>query len=1109
MDAYSQLLERLEQFIRRYYKNQLIKGALYSIAYLGTYFIAVNVLVYFGHFNEAVRAVLFFGTLAFFIYILGRFVGRPIAGLLKLGKRLSHRGAAEIIGAHFADVEDRLINILELRDQAAQNELALASVAQKAESMRLIPFQTAIDFRSNRTYLRYALAPITVFALLWFTGNRAIFTEGTPQLIAYQKPFVPEAPFHFIAPASWEVLQGSDVEIAVELEGDVLPAEVQLHLGDVSLPMQDRGEGRFTYLIRKVQASQSLYFEGGGFRSDVSQLEVLPKPTLQGFEIELDYPAYTGRTDEVQSATGDLVIPAGTSVRWVFQSRHTDEIIWRGIPEPIHRLRTANGSAALELRFTESMSYVLKTLNDRVQNPDSSFYSIRVIPDAYPVIEVEKSTDSIRVDQLYFRGEARDDYGLTRLELAYRTAPDQPFERELINLNTTRGRGDFFHFWDLESLELEPGAHLEYFFEVWDNDGVRGPKSSRTPLSSYRLPTREALREEADASARATESQMTATLEMARDIQQKIKALQQKMRTGEPMSWEDRRQLEDLLKMQQQLQQQVQQLNEQNKQSNLRKEQLGEEAQRILEKQRQLEQLMDQMMTDEMKELMKEMQEMLESLDTEEMRERLDQLEKSNENLERELDRNLELFKQMELEQKLENAQRDLESLKKEQEELRKEVENGQKSPEEASDAQEKLEEKLEELQKDLEEMREKNRELESPHSMPDTQDLEKEIGDKMDEASEELQRGKPQKGAQKQQQAEEKMDELGDKLDQMQQSMSMESQSENMEDLRQLLDNLVILSLDQEDLMVAFEGTDAQDPRFVDLTRNQYELADLADHIGDSLFALSKRVMQIEPIITREMAAISGHMEQTVALLAERKKSNALSRQQFVMTSANNLALLLSEALEQMQQQMASMMQGQQSCQKPGSGKPSMSEMMKMQQQMLNEMEQMKGQKPGSKPGDKNDGKGKPGGKMSEEFGRMAAKQAALREQLRKMAEEMGEGGSAPGGLGDALQKMEEVERDVLNKDITEETLKRQQEILTRLLEAEQAERERERDNKRESRTGDDSLERANRAYEAYQRMKSKEADLLRSVPPGLTPFYKNLADEYFRRVVTPDSQP
>ncbi len=54
MDAYSQLLERLEQFIRRYYKNQLIKGALYSVAYLGSYFIAVNVLVYFGHFNEAV-----------------------------------------------------------------------------------------------------------------------------------------------------------------------------------------------------------------------------------------------------------------------------------------------------------------------------------------------------------------------------------------------------------------------------------------------------------------------------------------------------------------------------------------------------------------------------------------------------------------------------------------------------------------------------------------------------------------------------------------------------------------------------------------------------------------------------------------------------------------------------------------------------------------------------------------------------------------------------------------------------------------------------------------------------------------------------------------------
>lgn len=1109
MDAYSQLLVRLEQFIRRYYKNQLIKGALYSVAYLGTYYIAVTVLVYFGHFNEAIRTVLFFGTLAFLAYVLGRFVGLPIAGLMRLGKTLTHRKAAEIIGSHFSNVEDRLINILELREQAGSSELALAAIAQKAEQLRPVPFQSAIDFRKNVKYLRYALAPLAVFALMWFSGNREIFTEGTPQLIAYQTAFVPEAPFQFDAPGRWEVLQGADVQMQVQLRGDALPDAVMMHLGDAEIPMQSQGSGLFSYTVRKAQASQPVFFEGGGFRSDASELVVLPKPILQGLEIELDYPAYTGRGDEVQTASGDLVIPVGTVARWKFQSRHTDEIIWRGDAAGEHRLRTSSGAAQFQLRCMQSISYVIKTRNEQVQNPDSSRYSIRVVPDAYPLIEVDQSADSIHVDQLYFRGEARDDYGLTKLELAYRTAPEQPFVRQAIDLNATRGRGDFFHYWDVSQLQLDPGAQLTYFFEVWDNDGIHGAKSTRTPLQSYRLPTREALREQADQAASATQSQMTATLDLARDVQKKIAELQQRMRSGEPLRWEDRRQMEELMKLQQQLQQQLQQLNEQNKQTNDRREQMGEEAQRILEKQQQLEQLMDQMMTDEMKELMREMQELMEQMDSEEMREKLEKMEQSNENLERELDRNLELFKQMELEQKLDRAQRDLESLKQEQEQLRKEVETGEKSPEEAAEKQAELEAKMEQLQQDLEEMREKNQELETPHSMPNTDDLEQQIQEDMNEAGDQLQQGKQKKGAQKQQEAEQKMDELGDQLDKMQQSMSMESQSENMEDLRQLLDNLVILSLDQEEIIVSFEGTDPQDPKFVDLTRSQFDLVDLANHISDSLYALSKRVMQIEPIVTREMGAIQNHLSETVELLADRKKGQALSRQQFVMTSANNLALLLSEALEQMQQQMASMMQGQQSCQKPGSGKPSMSEMMKMQQDMLNKMEEMKGKKPGSKPGEQNQGQGERGGKMSEEFGRMAAKQAALREQLRKLAEEMGDGASTPGGLGDAIQKMEEVERDVLNQNITDETLKRQQEILTRLLEADEAERERERDEKRESKTGNSNLERANRAYEEYQRMKSKEADLLRTIPPGLAPFYKDLADEYFRRVVTPSNQP
>ena len=71
---------------------------------------------------------------------------------------------------------------------------------------------------------------------------------------------------------------------------------------------------------------------------------------------------------------------------------------------------------------------------------------------------------------------------------------------------------------------------------------------------------------------------------------------------------------------------------------------------------------------------------------------------------------------------------------------------------------------------------------------------------------------------------------------------------------------------------------------------------------------------------------------------------------QQYVMTSFNNLALLLDEALQQMQQQQAQKQPGSGNCEKPGgSGNPSPSpkagDMKKMQQALGKKLEQMKEQ--------------------------------------------------------------------------------------------------------------------------------------------------------------------
>jgi hypothetical protein len=290
-------------------------------------------------------------------------------------------------------------------------------------------------------------------------------------------------------------------------------------------------------------------------------------------------------------------------------------------------------------------------------------------------------------------------------------------------------------------------------------------------------------------------------------------------------------------------------------------------------------------------------------------------------------------------------------------------------------------------------------------------------------------------------------------------------------------------------------------DPKYVELGQRQKKLEDDSKMVEDSLFALSKRVVQIESIVNEEIGKINQNIEKAIADIGERMTANATTRQQYVMTSYNNLALLLDEALQQMQMQMANQMPGKGNCENPGgqgSGK-SGDKMSKLQEQMGKKLEEMqKALEKGNQNGGRKPGMGNQG--MSKEIAKMAAEQAAIRREIEKMAQKLNEQGKGEGkGLEEIAEQMEENEKDLVNEDITRETLRRQQDILTRLLESEKAEREREYDNKRES-NSPNSYEKSNpEEYLEYNRRKAREVELLRTVPPDLKPYYKDRVNDYF----------
>ncbi|MDH5603542.1 MAG: hypothetical protein OEY51_06375, partial [Cyclobacteriaceae bacterium] len=298
---------------------------------------------------------------------------------------------------------------------------------------------------------------------------------------------------------------------------------------------------------------------------------------------------------------------------------------------------------------------------------------------------------------------------------------------------------------------------------------------------------------------------------------------------------------------------------------------------------------------------------------------------------------------------------------------------------------------------------------------------------------------------------------------------------------------NLITLSFDQEQLMKNFRDVNESDPRFVHLSQQQLKLNDDSQIIQDSLHSLSKRVFQIASFITRELEDMNNHMDASVEALKERQKYKAVSEQQFSMTAMNNLALLLDDVLQQMMDALA---EASGKSGKKGSEKiPSLSELQKQLNEKINELKES----------------GKSGRELSEELAKLVAEQERIRKALQEMqrrAEQMNkeENGKTPGqGIP---EKMEETEIDLANKKITENMIRRQQDILTRLLEAENSLRERELEEERKGETAKQYEKMVPKAFEEYLKQKEKEVEMLKTLPPKLYPYYKKEISDYFQRV-------
>jgi len=1099
MDSgYQQLIKKIDDFIRKYYLNKLVRGAIWLSGIFLVSYLLLIVSEYYSYFGINTKTILFYSFVFSQVILAWFLIGKHLVAYFNLGKIINHEQASEIIGSHFPDVKDKLINTLQLKKQAdlgvANHALLEASINQKIATLKPIPFVKAVNISENKKYLQYALFPMAAVIVIAFAAP-SILTDGTERIINHNVFYKKQAPFNFnIVNKSLDVTQGDDFELKLKLTGDEIPQDIYLEDGVNTFKLNKNDIINFSYQFKNLQSKKTIRFKAGEFYSDEYVINVKSKPLLINYSALLNYPAYLNKQSEVIQNPGDMTVPVGTYITWRFKTEYVTQIGFSYQNQLKNITSEDKDNYTFKNRIIKNSAYSIILKNKEVNAQDSVSYQINTIADLYPKIELNQRLDSTNLNVVYFIGKIADDYGLSSLNFHYQILKTDDESRKgkkfvvSVNFDKPAAQSSFFYLWKLKEIGLKPGEEIAYYFDVADNDGVFGAKHTQSATLTYKLASKEESIQKIEETSQAIKQKMQSAIRQADKIQKDTKKLNQELIDQKTIGYEQKKQIENLLEQQNKLENLIKDVQKDSKQNLLDRKEIQPENDKILEKQKQIQDLFDNVLDEKTKKLLENLQKLMEQNQKELTKEQLQQMQVDNKALEKELDRILELYKKLEVEQKLNDAIEKLDELAKKQDDLSKQNDKNN------LDKQKDIEKAFDELKKDLKEVDQKNQELDKPADFENPEQDHKEIDQEMDNAEKSLEENKSQKASQAQKNAAQKMKQLSQKLQSMQQSGEEQENKVNEQELRQILKNLLQSSFDQEKVLVDLRRTNQDDPNFIKLAQKQRDIKDNLKMVEDSLYSLSKKVPQIESTVNKEIQAINQQIGQSLDFITERRIDQANKNQQFALTSINNLALMLSEALKQLQDAMKNAQSGGK-----GKPKPGLSQLSEMQKELNKNMQKAKEQmqQQGIKPGQK----GKSG--MSEQMAKMAQQQQMIRQALQEINNSLNKDGQGKlGNLEKIIKEMEQTELELVNKRITQEALLRQQDIQTRLLEAEKAEREREQDTQRESKAAKNFTPNYNLILEEYQKQKAKEVEQIKTMPPALNYFYKSKISEYFKKL-------
>ena len=1103
MDNFKSIQAKLKQFISKYYINELLKGAILFFAIGLLYFMFTLFIEYILWLNPTIRTILFwlFVLVEFALFI--KFIGIPLAKLFKLQKGIDNLDASKIIGRYFPEVNDKLLNVLQLHQEESQSELLLAGIEQKSIELNPIPFKLAVNFKKNILYLKYATIPIAIILFVFITGNSNLFSDSYKRVVDYKTAYQPPAPFQFfIVNKNLNAIENKDYRLMVKTIGMVIPENVSVVYNNETYFLQQREIGEFEYVFSQPKTDIKFQLSANDIISKPYTLNIIEVPLLLSFEMVLDYPNYTKKKDIVLKSTGNAIVPEGTKVVWKLKTKSTKNVQLYS-KDTISFSSSKEGVFKTSKRVYNNLSYSISTSNSKLTNYENLAFKIGVVKDEYPTIDLQTQTDSLDLQTLYFYGQVSDDYGLSKLQLVYYKTGDEDNKRykniSLANSNISEFIGTFPN-----DLDVEEGISYELYFQVIDNDEVNLYKKTKSSVFTFRKHTQDEEDKRKLEDQSKTIQDINKSLKRFNEQEQQLEELSKTQKEKSSLNFNDKKKLESFLKRQKQQDEMMKNFNKKLKYNleSFQKENPKEDVFKEDLKKR-LQENEEQLKKDE--KLLEELRKLQEQINKEELTQKLEELAKQNKNKKRSLEQLLELTKRFYVEKKLEKLKEDLSKLAIDQEKL-----SNQTKENNTAEKQKELNKDFKDFKKELDQLQKDSKALKKTIKIPQDKLEENEIKKEQEKATEQLKKkdankeeNQNLKNAQKsQKKAAKKMMQMSQNMQQSIQGGGRNQMQEDADMLRQILDNLVLFSFHQEALMERFKTIGVDNNKYAFYLRKQNNLKEHFEHIDDSLFALSLRNPKISESISKEITEVFYNIDKALNQFAENQLYQGISNQQFTITAANNLASMLSDILDNIQENISiSISSGEQGDMQLPNIIMSQEQLNKMMQEGIKKSEKGKPQKDHDKSKQERQQSGNNGfsedvnGELFNIYKQQQELRKALEQELLKNKKRIGNAAKK------LLKKMEDVELDLLNKGFTNQTLQKMMELQHQLLKLDNAIFQQKQDNKRESNSNSNQFNNTTNNQIPTAKQYFKTTEILNRQTLPLQQVYKKKVQEYFKK--------